>query len=150
MVVLGIMDPMRPSRVVEIRKRKKDKEASPRKETVKERPRDNPPERRKEPNYPKKEERRYPPDNKDRKESNYGGSSRRDSFWRDRRSNSNNPIPKSYAVQEAHSEAYEPLARFEKLDGNRYDEPVEVMYDSGSQINVMSPSLAKKIGLKVR
>jgi len=150
MGVLGIMDPMRPSRVVEIRKRKKDKEVYPRKESVKNRPRDNPPERRKEPNYPKKEERRYPPDNKDRKESNYGGSSRRDSFWRDRRSNSNNPIPKSYAVQEAHSEAYEPLARFEKLDGNRYDEPVEVMYDSGSQINVMSPSLAKKIGLKVR
>ena len=150
MGVLGIMDPMRPSKVVELRKKKKDRDIYSREETTKDKPRDNPLEKHNEQSYPKEEGMKHPPESKEGKENNYGGNSRRNSYWKDKRSNSNNPIPKSYAVQEAPSETYEPLARFEKLDGQKFDEPVSVMYDSGSQINVMSPALAKKIGLKVR
>ncbi|OUM56358.1 hypothetical protein PIROE2DRAFT_19060 [Piromyces sp. E2] len=57
---------------------------------------------------------------------------------------------KSYAVKEISSMEYASLVTFEKLDGKKCNEPVQVVYDSGSHVNIIHPNLAKKIGLKVR
>ncbi|OUM66403.1 hypothetical protein PIROE2DRAFT_6342, partial [Piromyces sp. E2] len=112
------------SLMVEIRRRRKD--GNFKATYAKDKPRDNPPEKQKD--FVENKE----------KDFNYGGNSRRNSSWRDNKTSSNNPLLKSYAVQE-----------FEKLDGNKYDEPIGMVNDSGSHINVIHPNLVK-IGLKVK
>jgi len=149
MGLLDMMDPMRLSKLVDARKRRKENNS--RKNYGKDKPRDNPPERYKDNNYGKRiDDSNKSKVNKDSKVSTSTNSSRRNSAWRDSRSSSNNPIPKNYAVQEAKIEEFRPLAKYERLDGTKFEEPVEILYDSGSHVNIINPELAKKIGLKVK
>ncbi|OUM56243.1 hypothetical protein PIROE2DRAFT_19228 [Piromyces sp. E2] len=123
MGLLGIMDPMRPSKVAELRRKRK--EGYFRKEVTKEKPKDSYNDKSKDTSYVKKEEKKYLDGDKNRKDNNSYSGSRRNSAWKDSRSSSNNPLPKSYAVKEISSMEYAPLARFEKLDGKKCDEPVQ-------------------------
>lgn len=123
MGLLVMMDPMRPSKVLEIKKRRKDNYRRDRgkdKERNKESSYDKYAGRKEEGKHKYEEnkrnsdyhERRYD----DRKDERDGGK-RKDSYWKDRRSSSNNPIPKNYAIVDDKESEYQPKAEVERRDG---------------------------------
>ncbi|KAG4084079.1 hypothetical protein H8356DRAFT_1318413 [Neocallimastix lanati (nom. inval.)] len=127
--LLGMMDPRRPSKDIEAKRRRNsdnrrgDKRDFSRKEPTKQN------------NYDKN------------KKDGYNHNSGKDF---NSRTSSNNPIPKTALLMQAGSEYEEfvPEAKISNLRTKEGLQDLNVLYDTGSQINMIHPQLAKEMGLK--
>ncbi|ORY21669.1 hypothetical protein LY90DRAFT_515973 [Neocallimastix californiae] len=141
MALLGMMDPRRPSKDIEAKRRRNsdnrrgDKRDFSRKEHTKQN------------NYDKN------------KKDGYNHNSGKDfstrprekqNYYKDSRTSSNNPIPKTALLMQAGSECEEfvPEAKISNLRTKEGLQDLNVLYDTGSQINMIHPQLAKEMGLK--
>ena len=137
MALLGMIDPRKPSQKIE-NKRKQKKEFS------------------RNPKFDKDYEKEKPTEIKaeEGNESKNSGNYYKNREWKDRRTSSNNPLPKSpaFSIQERPTKSnyqFKPEAKARSKSGNTPEVTTEVLYDSGSKINVIHSELAKKLGLKV-
>ena len=130
--LLGMMDPRKPSVRIETYKRslkdgkRENKESTVGKSNIKDLP-------------------------KDKKTEPY---SQKNNGWKNKRSVSNNPIPKtSLMVQESKysqmGEPYKPEAIIYGLNSKFPRKNLEVLYDTGSHINIIHPKLAEELKLKI-
>ena len=137
MALLGMIDPRKPSQKIE-NKRKQKKEFN------------------RNPKFDKDYEKEKPTEIKidEGNESNNSGNYYKNREWKDRRTSSNNPLPKSpaFAIQERPMKTnpqFKPEAKARSKTGNTPKVTTEVLYDSGSKINVIHSELAKELGIKV-
>ena len=145
MALLGIMDPRRPSIDIEARKKKQaEGPRSDRKEFKKRDYGNN--------SYREKENQADTPKNNYKDNTpKYGGKG---NFYRDNRTSSNNPLPKSalaiHARKSSESKVeFVPEATIENLRTNQQEKGLEVLYDTGSDINMIHPQLAKDMGFEI-
>jgi len=141
MALLGMIDPRRPSKDIEAKRRRNsdnhrgDKRDYSRKEPTKQN------------NYDKNKKDGY---------NHNGGKdfstrpSEKQNYFKDSRTSSNNPIPKTALLMQDGSEYEEfvPEAKISNLRTKEGLQDLNVLYDTGSQINMIHPQLAKEIGLK--
>ncbi|KAG4100932.1 hypothetical protein H8356DRAFT_1034704 [Neocallimastix lanati (nom. inval.)] len=141
MALLGMMDPRRPSKDIEAKRRRNsdnrrgDKRDFSRKEPTK--------------------QNNYDKNKKDGYNHNSGKDfstmpSEKQNYYKDSRTSSNNPIPKTALLMQAGSECEEfvPEAKISNLRTKEGLQDLKVLYDTGSQINMIHPQLAKEMGLK--
>ncbi|KAG4097740.1 hypothetical protein H8356DRAFT_940515 [Neocallimastix lanati (nom. inval.)] len=141
MALLGMMDPRRPSKDIETKRRRNsdnrlgDKRDYSRKEPTKQN------------NYDKK---------KDNHNHNSGKDfstrpSEKQNYFKDSRTSSNNPIPKTALLMQDWSEYEEfvPEAKISNLRTKEGLQDLNMLYDTGSQITMIHPQLAKEMGLKI-
>ena len=145
MALLGIMDPRRPS--IDIEARKKKQAEGPRNDRKEFKKRDygnN--------SYREKENQADTPKNNYKENTpKYGGKG---NFYKDNRTSSNNPLPKSaLAIHSRKSNEsnveFVPEATIENLRTNQQEKGLEVLYDTGSDINMIHPQLAKDMGFEI-
>jgi len=141
MALLGMMDPRRPSKDIEAKRRRNsynslgDKRDFSRRETTKQN------------TYDK---------NKDNYNHNSGKDfgtrpSEKQNYYKDSRTSSNNPIPKTALLMQDGSEYEEfvPEAKISNLRTKEGLQDLNVLYDTGSQINMIHPQLAKEMGYRI-
>ena len=141
MALLGMMDPRRPSKDIEAKRRRNgdnrrgDKRDFSRKEPTK--------------------QNNYDKNKKDGYNHNSGKDfgtrpSVKQNYYKDSRTSSNNPIPKTALLMQDGSECEEfvPEAKISNLRTKEGLQDFNVLYDTGSQINMIHPQLAKEMGLK--
>jgi len=141
MALLGMMDPRRPSKDIEAKRRSNssnrrgDKRDFSRKEPTK--------------------QNTYEKNKKDGYNHNSGKDfgtrpSEKQNYFKDSRTSSNNPIPKTALLMQDGSECEEfvPEAKISNLRTKEGLLDLNVLYDTESQINMIHPELAKEMGLK--
>ncbi|KAG4083478.1 hypothetical protein H8356DRAFT_1017464, partial [Neocallimastix lanati (nom. inval.)] len=141
MALLGMMDPRRPSKDIEAKRRRNsdnrrgDKRDFSRKEPTKQN------------NYDKNKKDGY---NHNSGKDFSTRPSEKQNYYKDSRTSSNNPIPKTALLMQAGSECEEfvPEAKISNLHTKEGLQDLNVLYDTGSQINMIHPQLAKEMGLK--
>ena len=142
MALLGIMNPRRPSVEVEARKKKQTESHRNDKKEFKKREFGN--------NFYKDKEKTTDTPKTSLKENaqRYGNKS---NFFKDNRTNSNNPLPKSaLAVHiDGPGVEYVPEATIENVRTKQQEKGLQVIYDTGSDINLIHLQLAKDMGLEI-
>ncbi|KAG4094851.1 hypothetical protein H8356DRAFT_997862, partial [Neocallimastix lanati (nom. inval.)] len=141
MALLGMMDPRRPSKDIEAKRRRNsdnrrgDKRDFSRKEPTKQN------------NYDKNKKDGY---NHNSGKDFSTRPSEKHNYYKDSRTSSNNPIPKTALLMQAGSEyeVFVPEAKISNLRTKEGLQDLNVLYDTGSQINMIHPQLAKEMGLK--
>lgn len=139
MALLGIMDPRRPSKDIESKRRRQgDGQKSGKKDS----------------RY-LESEKRFHKDKENQKgtwKEEKSHNLNKNTSFKDNRTSSNNPFPKSalYMEQGGTVEDYEPEAVIRNLRHPEEDERISVLYDTGSQVNLIHPQLVKDLGLRVK
>ncbi|KAG4086279.1 hypothetical protein H8356DRAFT_1297993 [Neocallimastix lanati (nom. inval.)] len=135
------MDPRRPSKDIEAKRRR----------NIDNRRGDKRDFRRKEPT----KQNNYRRNKKDNYNHNSGNDfstrpSEKQNCYKDSRTSSNNPIPKTALLMQDGSECEEfvPEAKISNLRTKEGLQDLNVLYDTGSQINMIHLQLAKEMGLK--
>ena len=142
MALLGMVDPRRPSQDIEDRKKKfyegrKNKKEFKRKEAER--------------HFQKNNENRSEAQKENVKENSTKYNNKYNSF-RDSRTSSNNPLPKSALVvqpqRDPTNKEYVPEATIKYVRTNQSEEKLSVLYDTGSHINLIHRSWRKTWDLR--
>ena len=145
MALLGIMDPRRPSIEVEARKKKQIEGHRGDKKVFK---------KREFGNNSFKDKERTVDTPKSSPKGNTPWNNCRGSYYKDNRTSSNNPLPNSALAVHPRNVKVEnvefvPEATIENIRTNQQEKGLEVLYDTGSDINLIHPQLAKDMGLEI-
>ena len=141
MALLGMVDPRRPSKDLEARRRRSgDSRRGDRN------------------NLGRRDQGRTPhPDNKNDNSNRVDGKSYsakpgfKPKSYQDSRTSSNNPIPKTALLTQdgPEYERFVPEAMISNLRTSEGLQNLNVLYDTGSQINMIHPQLAKEMGFQI-